>query len=59
MDDDQLSGIALEGKEAMTADQLKAGADMGYYHGHEIKTCEGVGSRGLALSRLGIQVAFG
>jgi transposase len=42
-DDDELSGIAIEAKEALGVDELKAVADMGYYHGHEIKACEEAG----------------
>lgn len=39
-DDDQLSGMAIKAKEALGVDQMKVVADMGYYHGHEIKACE-------------------
>jgi transposase len=39
-DVDQLSGIALQAKEALEVDQIKVVADMGYYHGEEIKACE-------------------
>jgi transposase len=39
-DDDQLSGIAIRAKETLGVDQMKVVADMGYYHGDEIKTCE-------------------
>jgi transposase len=39
-DDGQLSGIAIRAKQALGIEQMKVVADMGYYHGDEIKTCE-------------------
>jgi transposase len=42
-DVDQLSGIAIQAKEALGVDQVKVVADMGYYHGEEIKACEDAG----------------
>jgi transposase len=38
-DRDQLSRLALEGKQMLAVEQLKAVADMGYSHGQELKTC--------------------
>jgi len=38
-DVDQLSCIAIEAKKALGVDQMKVVADMGYYHGDEIKVC--------------------
>jgi transposase len=42
-DVDQLSGIALQVKEALEVEQIKVVADMGYYHGEAIKACEEAG----------------
>jgi transposase len=42
-DVDQLSGIALQAKEALEVDQITVVADMGYYHGEEINACEEAG----------------
>lgn len=42
-DDDQLSTVAIQAKEVLGVDQVKVVADMGYYHGHEIKRCEEAG----------------
>jgi transposase len=42
-DVDQLSGIAIQAKEALKVEQLTVVADMGYYHGEEITTCEEAG----------------
>ncbi len=42
-DDDQLSRTAIQAKEAMGVDHVKVVADMGYYHGDEIKACEKAG----------------
>ena len=39
-DTQQLSRMAIEAKEAVGADELKAVADTGYYNGPEIKACE-------------------
>lgn len=39
-DDDQLSGIAIRAKGTLGVNHVNVVADMGYYHGHEIKTCE-------------------
>ena len=39
-DDDQLSGIAIKAKGALGVSHVRVVADMGYYHGYEIKTCE-------------------
>jgi transposase len=42
-DVDQLSGIATTAKDTLGVDQIKVVADMGYYHGDEIKVCEEAG----------------
>ena len=42
-DVDQLSGTAIKAKEVLGIDQMKVVADMGYYHGDEIKACEEAG----------------
>src|SRR5262245_2422774 len=42
-DVDQLSGIAIQAKEALEVEQLTVVADRGYDHGEEIKTCEEAG----------------
>jgi transposase len=42
-DVDQLSNIAIQAKEALEVEQLSVVADMGYYHGEEIKACEEAG----------------
>ena len=42
-DVDQLGGIAIQAKGALGVDQLNVVADMGYYHGDAIKTCEEAG----------------
>ena len=42
-DDDQLSPMALRAKETLGVERVRAVADMGYYHGHEIKACEEAG----------------
>ena len=38
-DRDQLSRMAVEAKETLGVEQIKAVADMGYSHGKELKTC--------------------
>jgi len=38
-DRDQLSRMALEAKETLGVEQIKAVADMGYAHGKELKAC--------------------
>jgi hypothetical protein len=42
-DDDQLSPRAMRAKETLGVDWMRAVADVGYYHGHEIKACEEAG----------------
>ena len=42
-DDDQLSPMAIRAKETLGVERIRAVADMGYYHGHEIKACEEAG----------------
>jgi transposase len=42
-DDDQLSPLAMRAKETLGVERLRVVADMGYYHGHEIKTCDEAG----------------
>jgi transposase len=42
-DDDQLSPLAIRAKETLGVERIRAVADMGYYHGHEIKSCEEAG----------------
>jgi hypothetical protein len=42
-DVNQLSGIAIQAKEALAVEQVKVVADMGYYHGEAIKACEEAG----------------
>jgi transposase len=42
-DDDQLSPLAMKAKETLGVERLRVVADMGYYHGHEIKTCDEAG----------------
>jgi len=42
-DDDQLSPMAIRAKETLGVERMRAVADMGYYHGHEIKACEEAG----------------
>jgi transposase len=42
-DVDHLSGIAIQAKETLGVDHVNVGADMGYYHGEEIKACEEAG----------------
>jgi Transposase DDE domain len=42
-DDDQLSPLAIRAKETLGVERMRAVADMGYYHGHEIKACEEAG----------------
>ncbi len=42
-DVDHLSGIATTAKDTLGVDQIKVVADMGYYHGDEIKACEKAG----------------
>jgi transposase len=42
-DDDQLSPLAMRAKETLGVERIRAVADMGYYHGHEIKACEEAG----------------
>jgi hypothetical protein len=39
----QLSGIALQAKEALVAEQIAVVADMGSYNGEDIQTCEEAG----------------
>jgi transposase len=39
-DQNELYGMAKKAKETLGADSLKVVADMGYYHGEEIKKCE-------------------
>jgi transposase len=39
-DRDQLSKMSIPAKEALGVEHLKVVADMGYYHGEEIKVCE-------------------
>lgn len=43
LDKDQLAGMALEAKTALGVETLNVVADMGYYHGDEIKACEAAG----------------
>jgi hypothetical protein len=40
---DQLSGLALQAKEALEVEQVKVVADMGCYHGEELRACEEAG----------------
>ncbi len=42
-DDDLLSPMAIKAKEALGVEHIQAVADMGYYHGKEVKTCEEAG----------------
>jgi transposase len=42
-DVDQLSAMAIAAKETLGVEHLKVVADMGYYHGEEIKACEEAG----------------
>ena len=42
-DVDRLSSIAIQAKETLRVDHVKEVADMGYYHGEEIKACEEAG----------------
>ena len=42
-DDDQLSPLAMRAKETLGVERIRAVADMGYYHGHEIKACDEAG----------------
>jgi transposase len=42
-DDDQLSPLAMRAKETLGVAWLRAVADMGYSHGHEIKACDEAG----------------
>jgi transposase len=42
-DVEQLSGIAIQAKEALEVERIKVVADMGYYHGEELKACEEAG----------------
>ncbi|GIK39630.1 MAG: transposase [Chloroflexota bacterium] len=42
-DRDQLSRMALAGKQMLAVEHLKAVADMGYSHGKELKTCQEAG----------------
>jgi transposase len=42
-DVEQLSNIAIQAKEALEVEQLTVVADMGYYHGEELKACEEAG----------------
>jgi transposase len=42
-DDDQLSPMAMRAKETLGVERIRAVADMGYSHGHEIKACEEAG----------------
>ena len=42
-DVDRLSGIAIQAKETLRVDHVKVVADMGDYHGEEIKACEEAG----------------
>jgi transposase len=42
-DVDQLSGIAIQAKDALEVEQLTVVADRGYYYGEEIKACEEAG----------------
>jgi transposase len=42
-DVDQLSGIAIQAQETLAVEQINVVADMGYYHGEEIKACEEAG----------------
>jgi transposase len=42
-DDDQLSPMAMRAKETLGVERIRVVADMGYYHGHEIKACDEVG----------------
>jgi transposase len=42
-DDDQLSPMAMRAKETLGVERIRAVADMGYYHGHEINACEEAG----------------
>lgn len=39
-DRDQLSRMALAGKQMLAVEQIKAVADMGYSHGKELKACQ-------------------
>jgi hypothetical protein len=42
-DDDQLSPRAMRAKELLGVERMRAVADIGYSHGHEIKACEEAG----------------
>jgi transposase len=42
-DVDQLSGIAIHAQETLEGEPLPVVAEMGYYHGEEIKACEEAG----------------
>jgi transposase len=43
-DDDQLSPLAIRAKETLGVERIRAVADMGYDHGHEINACAEAGS---------------
>ncbi len=42
-DQNQLSGMALQAKQALAVERLEVAADTGYYDGHEVKRCEEAG----------------
>ena len=42
-DNDLLSPMAIKAKEALGVEHIQVVADMGYYHGKEVKTCEEAG----------------